>query len=421
MTAEIISIGTEILLGNIVDTNSAYISQKLSFLGINLYYHTSVGDNKERLVNTIKNSAKRSDLIILTGGLGPTYDDITKECVAEVFKKKLYIDNETLDIIKLYYEKNNRVMTDNNIKQAEIIEGTTILKNDNGLAPGMYFESTIYEKNTMVAILPGPPGEMSCMFDNYLFPILKEKSNVTFHSKTVKIFGVGESKVESDLKEIMEKSLNPTIAPYAKEGEVELRLTSSAKNQNEADQKIIPYIEKIKSIYGKNAYAVDMPNLESVLLEKLRQLKLKISFAESCTGGLLAKRLTDLSGASDVIGFSAVTYSPESKINVLNVSIDTLNNYGVISKECSIEMARGIKRLSGSDIGVSVTGVAGPNQSEGKPVGLVYISVYMNESNNFTFELNLSRGRVRTRDYIRNLAASNALFETINALNIWYN
>ncbi len=416
MNAEIICVGTEILLGNIVDTNSAYISNKLSVLGINLFYHTSVGDNEKRLISTVKTAAKRSDLIILTGGLGPTYDDITKEATAKAFGKELYLDDASLDKIKSYFNAIGREMTENNVKQAYIIDGAHILQNDNGTAPGMVFEA----ENVTVAILPGPPHEMSYMFDKYLYPYLEGKSGQSFFSSVLKIFGVGESKIESDLRDIMESSKNPTLAPYAKEAEVELRLTSAAKTREEAEKRFAPIISKIKDMYGKNVYGIDVPNLETALYNKLKERHLTISFAESCTGGLLAKRLTDVPGASEVIGFSAVTYSANAKEQILGVQNSIIENYGVISRECAVEMAKGVANLANSDIGVSVTGVAGPDTSEGKPVGLVYVGIYMKGKEPLCIEFNLTRGRsTRSRENIRNIASSNAIYLTINAIDEW--
>ena len=419
MNAEIICVGTEILLGNIVDTNSAYISNKLSALGINLYYHTSVGDNEKRLMSTVETAAKRSELIILTGGLGPTYDDITKEATAKVFGRKLFFDQGSLDEIKSYFNAIGREMTDNNVKQAYIIEGSHILHNDRGTAPGMVFEADFDGRNVTVAILPGPPHEMSYMLDNYLYPYLEGKTGQSFYSSTVRIYGVGESKIESDLRDIMENSKNPTLAPYAKLGEVELRLTSAAKTRGEADEKFAPIIAKIKDMYGDNVYGVDVPNLETALYNKLKARGLTVSFAESCTGGLLAKRLTDVAGASEVIGFSAVTYSADAKKAMLNVPDEIINDHGVISIECAKAMAKGITELAKADIGVSVTGVAGPSESEGKPVGEVCVGIYAHGKEPLCFRLNFARGRVRSRENIRELASSFALYRTLLAIDEW--
>lgn len=419
MNAEIICVGTEILLGNIVDTNSSYISNKLSVLGINLFYHTSVGDNELRLISTVKNAAKRSDLIILTGGLGPTYDDITKEATAKAFGRGLYLDDNSLDEIKAYFSAIGREMTENNVKQAYIIDGAHILHNDKGTAPGMVFDAECDGKSVTVAILPGPPHEMSHMFDKYLYPYLEGVTGQSFYSSVIKIYGVGESKIENDLKDIMESSKDPTLAPYAKSGEVELRLTSAAKTREEAEKKFAPIISKIKDMYGTNVYGVDIPNLETALYNKLKERGLSVSFAESCTGGLLAKRLTDVAGASEVMGFSAVTYSATAKERILNVSKDVIDKYGVISNECAAEMAKGIVSLSNADIGVSVTGVAGPNTSEEKPVGLVCVGIYAKGREPLCIELNFAKGRIRSRENIRELAASYAIYRTICAIDEW--
>ncbi len=416
MNCEIICVGTEILLGNIVNTNSAYLSAKLSELGINLYYHTVVGDNEKRLLDSIKLAAKRSEIIILTGGLGPTYDDITKETVAKAFDKKLFLHNPSLEAIKEYFKKSNREMTDNNVKQAYIIEGATVFPNNNGTAPGMVFEAKESGKSVTVAILPGPPSEMKPMFESCLKPYLANKSDTIFVSHTVRIFGIGESKIESELRKLMESSTEPTIAPYAKTGECELRITSASKSIAEADEKIMPVVNMIAEKYGKNAYGVDVPNLETALFNKLIEQNKTISFAESCTGGLLAKRITDISGSSAVLKFSAVTYCDEAKKRFLGVSDDVINKHGTVSAECAAEMARGIAKASDADIGISTTGVAGPSTSEGKPVGLVYIGICEKGKEPKAYELRLAKSKTPTREYIREMAASNALYLALTTI-----
>lgn len=412
MNAEIICVGTEILLGNIVNTNSAYLSNKLSEIGINLYYHTVVGDNEKRLLSAIEIAKSRSDLIILTGGLGPTYDDITKETVAKAFGKELYLDTASLEAIKEYFKKAEKPMTDNNIKQAYVISGSTVLENNNGTAPGMVFS----ENGITVAILPGPPNEMSLMYENELLPILKSFSDKVFTSHTVRIYGIGESKVESDLKDMMVSFTDPTIAPYAKPGEVELRITSASENKKEADEKIFPIIKMLKEKYPDNLYGVDVPNLETQLVKLYSEKKKTVAFAESCTGGLVAKRVTDVSGASSVIGFSAVTYSNNAKMTVLGVPDEVLSAYGAISSECAKAMAKGIMNAAKADVGISVTGCAGPDMSEEKPVGLVYIGVCKKGAEPISIELHLAKSKKPQRDTIRTLAASRALFEAIKAI-----
>lgn len=411
MNSEIICVGTEILLGNIVNTNSAYLSEKLSKIGINLYYHTVVGDNEKRLSDAILLAADRSDLIILTGGLGPTYDDITKETAAKVFGKKLILDDKSLESIKEYFIGIGREMTENNIKQAYTVEGGTILENAVGTAPGVYFTAEHCGKNVHIAVLPGPPSEMSVMYENELLPILLKLTNCTLHSHTLRIFGVGESKIENDLRELMEKSVNPTLAPYAKNSEVELRFTAKAKTPKQADELIMPMLEKVKAMYKNAAYGTDVSCIEEALVRKLKEKNLKIAFAESCTGGLIAKKVTDISGASAVIGFSAVTYSNEAKSDILGVDRSLLEKYGAISRECAIAMAQGVQKLSGADIAVSTTGIAGPDACEGKPVGLVYIGVCTKGAVPYCIELKLARGKTPQRSGIRDRASSYALYE----------
>lgn len=415
MKAEIICVGTEILLGNIVNTNSAYISQKLSEIGVDLYYHTVVGDNEKRLLSAIDIGAKRSDILILTGGLGPTYDDITKEAVAKAFKKDLHLDDASLKMIEDYFAKTNRKMTQNNIKQAYIINDSTVLTNPNGTAPGMILEAEYEGKNVISILMPGPPSEMTAMLNDSVLPYLNQRSGVILHSHTIRIYGIGESKVESDLKDLMENSVDPTIAPYAKTGEVELRITSKSKTVEEADSKIIPILKLISDKYGNNAYGIDVPNLETALVKKLKENGLTISFAESCTGGLLAKRVTDVPGASSVIGYSLVTYSNEAKEKLLGVSAQTLKDFGAVSEQCAKEMAIGMKKLSNSNIALSITGVAGPDESEGKKVGTIYIGI-ATDSKVEVKEILLGQGRKYSRDMIRTLSSSNALYLALTTI-----
>lgn len=415
MKAEIICVGTEILLGNIVNTNSAYISQKLSEIGVDLYYHTVVGDNEKRLLSAIDIGAKRSDILILTGGLGPTYDDITKEAVAKAFNKDLHLDNASLKMIEDYFAKTNRKMTQNNIKQAYIINDSTVLTNPNGTAPGMILEAEYDGKNVISILMPGPPSEMTAMLNDSVLPYLNQRSGVILHSHTIRIYGIGESKVESDLKDLMENSVDPTIAPYAKTGEVELRITSKSKTVEEADSKIIPILKLISDKYGDNAYGIDVPNLETALVKKLKENGLTISFAESCTGGLLAKRVTDVLGASSVIGYSLVTYSNEAKEKLLGVSAQTLKDFGAVSEQCAKEMAIGMKKLSNSNIALSITGVAGPDESEGKKVGTIYIGI-ATDSKVEVKEILLGQGRKYSRDMIRTLSSSNALYLALTTI-----
>lgn len=372
MRSEIVAVGTELLLGDIVNTNAGYLSRKLAELGIDVYYHIAVGDNLRRLSDTIKTCLERSDLIITCGGLGPTQDDITKEGVADAMGLKLVPDEASIIKIREMFKAMGRPMTDNNIKQGYIPEGASVIENDNGTAPGVLLE----KDGKTVIMLPGPPKELYPMFEDKVIPYLRKKTKSIIKSRMLRVIGVGESAAEDMLKDIFKTQTNPTIAPYAKEGEVHLRITAKADTVEEAERLISHMEEKVKSILGDNIYGYDEETLEEVVLKLLQERKMTISLAESCTGGLVASRLTDVPGASASLMCGVVSYSNESKIRLLGVKESTLRSYGAVSSQTAEEMAVGIKRIGGTDIGISVTGIAGPDGgSAEKPVGLCYIGV----------------------------------------------
>lgn len=372
MKCEIIAVGTELLLGNIVNTNAQYLSQKLADLGIDVFYHVAVGDNLQRLSDTINESLLRTDLIITSGGLGPTVDDLTKEGVAKALGIKLLQDEASIRKIEGMFKAMGRPMTANNIKQGYIPEGAAILENDNGTAPGVLIE----KNGKIIIMLPGPPKELYPMFEDKVLPYLKTKVNSTIRSRMLRIIGVGESAAEDMLKEIFKRQTNPTIAPYAKDGEVHLRITAKANTAEEAD-KLIDIMElSVREILGENIYGYDEETLESVVLKLLQDRKLTVSLAESCTGGLIASRLTDVPGASESLMCGIVSYSNASKIMLLGVNEDTIRDYGAVSSQTAEEMAVGVKKINKTDIGVSITGIAGPDgESKEKPVGLCYIGI----------------------------------------------
>lgn len=393
MKCEIIAVGTELLLGNIVNSNARYLSEKLAELGLDVYYHVTVGDNMTRLKEVVEQALNRSDVIITTGGLGPTDDDLTKEGVAAALGVKLVPHQYSLDKIEAMFKATNRPMPECNRKQGYIPEGAKVLENDNGTAPGI-----IAEKNgKIVVLLPGPPKEMMPMFDEQVFPILKSKSDFIIKSKTLRIVGVGESKVQEMLQHIFDAQTNPTVAPYAKDGEVHLRITAKCRDEKQADSLLLEMEKKIHDILGDNIYGCDNESLEFVVYKLLKEKSMTVSFAESCTGGMISGRLTNVSGVSSVFMDSIVTYSNEAKMKFLGVKEDTLKQFGAVSSETAIEMAQGIKRVSGTDCGVSVTGVAGPDGgTPEKPVGLFYIGIAIGdkvESHRFLFPS--SREKVR--------------------------
>lgn len=372
MKGEIIAVGTELLLGNIVNTNAQYLSQRLADLGIDIFYHVAVGDNMKRLIETIETSLGRSDLIITSGGLGPTVDDITKEGVSKALGLNLLRDEESIKKIEKMFKAMGRPMTENNIKQGYIPEGAIIIENDNGTAPGVIIE----KDGKTVIMLPGPPKELYPMFEDKVLPYLKNKVHSTIRSRMLRVIGIGESAAEDMLKEIFKSQTNPTIAPYAKDGEVHLRITAKTDTADEAVQLIAQMEQKVKSILGENIYGYNEESLEEVVLKLLQERKMTLSLAESCTGGLIANRLTDVPGASESFICGITSYSNESKINILGVKEDTIRNYGAVSSQTAEEMAVGAKRIGGTDIGASITGIAGPDGgSAEKPVGLCYIGI----------------------------------------------
>ncbi|MFQ7260436.1 MAG: competence/damage-inducible protein A [Christensenellales bacterium] len=400
MNAEILAVGTEILLGDIVNTNAQYIAQGLAELGIDVFYQTVVGDNPDRMKTAMNIAFERADIIITTGGLGPTGDDLTKEIGAEYFGRKLILDEKALDRIKKFFDKMKRPMTDNNVKQAMVPVNSTVMYNENGTAPGIIIE----DNNKILIMMPGPPKEMKPMFSKQVKPYLALKQNHTLVSRTLRIAGVGESAMESMVRDMIDRQSNPTIAPYAKDTESILRITASAKTTEEAEKIIEPIAEEIYRRFGDSVYAEGETSIQETVAKILIDKKVTIAVAESCTGGLVAAKLIEYPGISEVLLEGAVTYSNEAKKRRLGVKDETLSAYGAVSAETAAEMAKGIAMTSGADIGVSTTGVAGPGPSEGKPEGLVYVGVYIG-GKSYVKELHLA-GK---RNVIRERAAYSAL------------
>jgi len=386
MIAELISVGTEILLGNIVNTNANYLSVQCAKLGFSLYHQVAVGDNEERLCDAIKTAISRADIIILTGGLGPTTDDITKETLARVLGRELVMDEHSRERILNYFSKRYpdncnghgpeglMRISENNWKQALKIKDSIVIDNENGTAPGYIVE----DKGKVFILLPGPPAEMIPMFENGMVPYLKKYQDKVFLSRMVKICGIGESKAETMIMDLIKAQNNPTIAPYAKSGEVHFRVTARADSIDEAAAMIEPVIEELKSRFGDNIYTTSEDvTLEQAVVELLNRHKLTLSTAESCTGGLLAGRIVNVSGASDVFMEGFITYSNQAKMKYLHVSRETLDKYGAVSEQTAREMAEGCAKATGCDVSVSVTGIAGPTGgTPEKPVGLVYIGCH---------------------------------------------
>ncbi|WP_040347121.1 competence/damage-inducible protein A [Neobacillus bataviensis] len=373
MNAEIIAVGSELLLGQIVNTNARFLSQQLASLGINVFFHTVVGDNHDRLKTAIEIAENRANMIIFTGGLGPTKDDLTKETIARHIGKELIMDQTALESIELYFKRTNRVMTENNRKQALVLEGSHILPNDHGMAPGMVVDSGSH----IYVLLPGPPKEMEPMFLQYGCQALssKNKSKEKIVSRVLRFFGIGEAALETEIIDIIDSQSNPTIAPLAGDGEVTLRLT--AKHVDEAvAQTMLDEVEKtINQRVGEFFYGYDNTSLLAELTKSLKERKLTITAAESLTGGLFQQELTSIAGASSVFKGGIVCYSNEVKQHILQVKPEILEKHGAVSEQCAKELAENAARLLESDIGISFTGVAGPDEVEGKPVGTVYIGI----------------------------------------------
>lgn len=401
MNAEIIAVGTEILLGDIINTNSQFLARRLADFGIPLFHQSVVGDNGPRLLKEFSDAFERCDLIITTGGLGPTTDDITKEIAGEFFSKPMVLDEKSLNNLKDVFSKRGAVLSEGNRKQAYFPEGCTILPNDHGTAPGCI----ISEGGKTIIVLPGPPREVYPMFENYVVPYLKTLADNVIVSKVLRVIGLGESLMASKVQDIIEESTNPTVAPYAKQGESILRITAKAKTEAQGYEMIAPLEKRIRERLGSAVYGTDEETIEAVIAGLLIDRHLTISVAESCTGGMISARLVNFPGISEVFMEGAVTYSNKAKINRLGVKPETLEKFGAVSAETALEMAAGIAKTSGTDIGLSTTGIAGPlGGSEEKPVGLVYIGMFINGKASY-----IKESFAGTRDMVRLRATIAAL------------
>ena len=408
-SAEILCVGTELLLGDIVNTNASYISRRLAALGIPVYRQAVVGDNPERMRQAIAGSFSRSDCLILTGGLGPTCDDITKEIVAEYFGLPLELNEEALERMKSYFSSTGRTMTKNNEKQAMAPRGARVLQNDYGTAPGLIIE----EGEKTAILLPGPPIELEPMWRDRVEPYLFERSDSVIVSKNIHVLGMGESAVEEKLRSMMTELTNPTVAPYAGNGEVRVRVSARARDEATASAMCDSLIEEIgKTEVGEFIYGIDVDSIENALLLSLRKRGMTVACAESCTGGLIAKRITDIAGCSDVFLGGCVTYAVDAKVKLIGVSRETIEKYGVVSAETASEMARGVRLALGADIGIATTGIAGPGGgTPEQPVGTVYIAVSTAEGESSRL---LRLSPKRSREFIRICAATNAMKLALN-------
>lgn len=403
MICELISVGTELLLGNIVNTNTQFLAEKCALLGLTMYHQVTVGDNRKRLAEAVRTALKRADVVILTGGLGPTEDDMTKEVCAEVMGFPLVEDAHTRERIEDYFKNSiYKDISDNNWKQAISPEGARILDNENGTAPGL-----ILEKNgKLCVLLPGPPNEMIPLFMNQVYPYLQKLWPEVICSQMVKICGVGESQVEDKLLDLIDRQTNPTIATYAKTGEVHLRITAKARNTEEAERLIKPVVKEIKKRFGDYIYSTkEDETLEMAVVRLLKKHELTVTTAESCTGGLLAARLVNVPGVSDVFREGFITYANRSKRKILDVSKSTLKKYGAVSEQTAKEMATGGVFATDADVCVAITGLAGPDGgTEEKPVGLVYIACYLHEKVRVErYQFKGNRNKIREQSVVKAL------------------
>ncbi|NDL66278.1 competence/damage-inducible protein A [Anaerotalea alkaliphila] len=367
---EMIFVGTELLLGDILNTNAQYLSRRLADLGISCYYQTVVGDNEERLLQTIRTARERSGLVLLSGGLGPTVDDITKEVLAKALGRELHLHASSKERIEAFFRKREIVPTQNNWKQALLPEGAWALENENGTAPGVFLE----DGGVLFFLLPGPPNELVPMFESGVVPVLRERARGVILSRTLKLVGIGESAAEHLVRPLMESQRNPTLAPYAKMGEVHFRMTASGATPEEAERLLDALEVELEPHVGAYVFTNRPEELEDVVVRMLGEKGWSVSFAESCTGGLLASTLVNTDGASEVFAGGVVAYGNKVKEELLGVPAETLLNHGAVSGETAEAMAEGVRRTLKTDVGVSITGIAGPGGgTPEKPVGLVHI------------------------------------------------
>ena len=395
---EIISVGTELLLGHVTNTDARDISEMLSKIGINVKYHTVVGDNPERLRKCVETAKSRADIIITTGGLGPTCDDLTKQILAEAFGLRL-VENKAEREGLYDYIRYGKKFTDNNFTQAMLPEGCTVFHNNCGTAPGCGFE----KDGKIVVMIPGPPKECNAMFRESALPYLHKLSEELIVSHSVRIFGLGESSVDDIFAEEMNRMTNPTMAPYAKECDCLLQITAKAKSEAEAEKMIAPVMEHVMQRLGDVVYGVDIECIEESVIKLLREKNMTFSAAESCTGGELAKRFTDMPGASAFFKGGVVTYTNEAKAKLLGIDPALIEEKGAVSYEVAKAMAENVRALLGTDIGVGVTGLAGPDGDGVHEVGTVFVSLAV-EGETFVKELHM--GAMRTRSFIRRMAGN---------------
>lgn len=398
MIAELLSVGTELLMGQVVNTDAQFMARQLAPMGINVYHQVTVGDNPARLLEALRVALSRADLVILSGGLGPTGDDLTKNIVAEAFSLPMVRYPDAEEVLKARFARMQREMTPNNLRQADFPAGSMLLENPNGTAQGCIVPGRGAYEGKVAILLPGPPRELFPMFQNEVMPYLEKQSGYRLYSRELRIFGRGESDTEYELRDLIESQTNPTIAPYAKTGEVTYRVSAQCQSDEEGERLCAPVIQEIAKRLGDVVYSTDGTPLPGVCAELLQARELALAIAESCTGGLLSSTLIDIPGSSEYFMEGVIAYSDGAKIRRLNVSNATLRQHGAVSRECAAEMAQGMRRASGADIAISTTGIAGPGGAkEGKPVGLVYVGLCDGETT-IVKKLQLTGDRARIRE-----------------------
>lgn len=394
MRAEIIAVGSELLLGQIVNTNAQFLSTQLAEMGINIHYHTVVGDNKGRLLDAIQIAESRADILLFSGGLGPTKDDLTKQTIAEHLGTSLVLDEDALQFIEEFFAQRKRPMTDNNKQQALVFEGATVLKNHNGMAPGMYYKK---DKHAYI-LLPGPPKELEPMFQYEAKPLIAKQvlNNRMIYSHVIRFYGIGEADLETRLEDLIDQQTNPTIAPLASDGEVTIRLTATGETEEEAWKAIQKVQAEILNRVGKYVYGYNNDSLPLKLKEMLINQNLKIAAAESMTAGLFQAELATIPGMAQALVGGIVAYNEDVKINQLGVDPVIIDEHSVVSSQCAEDMARKIQSLFKADIGVGITGAAGPDEHGGQPAGTVWIGIAF-QGNTYSYELHLSGMRNTNR------------------------
>lgn len=401
MKAEIISVGTELLLGQVINSDTAYVARELAALGFDIRYTCTVGDNSRRLAETLKNAFAHSDIVVTTGGLGPTDDDLTKQTCAAAAGRKLVCHEGTKQRLEAYFK--GREFGQSQMNQAMLPQGCTVFQNDHGTAPGCGFTT---EDGKVLVMLPGPPRELLPMLQNYAVPYLSQWADGAISSTNIHAFGIGEGSAAEKISDLMQGA-NPTAATYALEDEMYVRVTAKAKTKEEAQALCKPLAAQVQQWLGDFVYGTDVASLEVVVVRELQKQGKMLATAESCTGGMLAERITDIAGASQVFHMGLVTYANEIKNMLLGVPQEILNTKGAVCQETAFAMAQGVRQKAGADFGIGITGVAGPKTSEGKPVG--YILIALADGEHTYLRTMTGQGGRKDRDYLRHLAASNAL------------